>query len=33
LEAYVERMQEGQPGIYYITGADEMVKKSPALEH
>merc|ERR1712031_93185 len=25
-------MQEGQQGIYYITGADEMVKKSPALE-
>merc|ERR1711988_1788368 len=32
LEDYVERMQEGQQGIYYITGADEMVKKSPALE-
>jgi molecular chaperone HtpG len=25
-------MQEGQQGIYYITGADDTVKKSPALE-
>merc|ERR1712046_262641 len=32
LEQYVERMKEGQQGIYYITGADETVKKSPALE-
>jgi len=32
LEQYVERMKEGQQGIYYITGADQTVKKSPALE-
>jgi len=32
LEDYVERMKEGQQGIYYITGADDTVKKSPALE-
>ena len=32
LEDYVDRMKEGQQGIYYITGADESVKKSSALE-
>jgi heat shock protein beta len=32
LEEYVERMKEGQQGIYYITGEGESVKKSPALE-
>lgn len=33
LAAYVERMKEGQPGIYYVEGAAlEVLKKSPHLE-
>lgn len=32
LSAYVGRMKEGQPGIYYVLGSGESVKGSPHLE-